>query len=159
MPSPRIRAFPWVPSVWMPLAQMPLSSAEKADRKALPAPVFDAVTEAYTAPETDTEIALARAFADVLGVERVGVTSSFFDLGGNSLSAMRLAARASDVLGVEVSVRDAFGAPSVREILRSNMVDTDNTHTLIVHESIAMLMMSLSAGRLVASKHGNMEYA
>ncbi|MCB1293515.1 MAG: amino acid adenylation domain-containing protein, partial [Gordonia sp.] len=106
-----------VPSVWMPLAQMPLSSAEKADRKALPAPVFDAVTEAYTAPETDTEIALARAFADVLGVERVGVTSSFFDLGGNSLSAMRLAARASDVLGVEVSVRDAFGAPSVRELI------------------------------------------
>jgi hypothetical protein len=54
---------------------------------------------------------------------------------------------------------DVSGAPSVREILRSNMVDTGNTHTLIVHESIAMLMMSLSAGRLVASKHGNMEYA
>ncbi|MFZ2238613.1 MAG: amino acid adenylation domain-containing protein, partial [Gordonia amarae] len=106
-----------VPSVWMPLAEMPLSSAEKADRKALPAPVFDSVAEQYVAPETDTETALAQAFADVLGVERVGVASSFFDLGGNSLSAMRLAARASDVLGVEVSVRDAFGAPSVRELI------------------------------------------
>ncbi len=54
---------------------------------------------------------------------------------------------------------DVSGAPSVREILRSNMVDTDNQHTLIVHESIALLMMSLSAGRLVDSKHGDMEYA
>lgn len=57
-------------------------------------PTFDSVAEQYVAPETDTETALAQAFADVLGVERVGVTSSFFDLGGNSLSAMRLAARA-----------------------------------------------------------------
>ena len=90
-----------VPSVDAAGADAPLSSAEGRPQGPPGAGVRRAVTEAYTAPETDTEIALARAFADVLGVEQVGVTSSFFDLGGNSLSAMRLAARASDVLGVE----------------------------------------------------------
>lgn len=56
-------------------------------------------------------------------------------------------------------VIDVSGAPEVREVLRSNMVDTDNSHTLIVHESIALLMMSLSAGRWVGGKHPSMEYA
>jgi FlaA1/EpsC-like NDP-sugar epimerase len=55
-------------------------------------------------------------------------------------------------------VIDVSGSQQVREVLRSNMVDTDNTHTLIVHEAIALLMMSLSAGRLVRSKHGTLEY-
>lgn len=53
---------------------------------------------------------------------------------------------------------DVTGAPHVREVLRSNMVDTGNTHTLIMHESIALLMMSLSAGRLLGGKHGDMDY-
>ncbi|WP_370681779.1 oxidoreductase [Comamonas sp. GB3 AK4-5] len=55
-------------------------------------------------------------------------------------------------------VIDVSGSHLVREVLRSNMVDTDNTHTLIVHEAIALLMLSLSAGRLVHSKHGTLEY-
>lgn len=54
---------------------------------------------------------------------------------------------------------DVTGAPKVREALRKHMVDTGNTHTLIMHERIALLMMSLSAGRLVSSKHGHQEYA
>ena len=47
----------------------------------------------------------------------------------------------------------------VRESLRSKMVETGNTHTLIMHEAIALLMMSLSAGRLVTSKHSDLEYS
>lgn len=54
---------------------------------------------------------------------------------------------------------DVSGSPKVREVLRSNMLDTGNSHTLIMHEAIALLMMSLSAGKLVDSKHGQMEYA
>ena len=54
---------------------------------------------------------------------------------------------------------DVTGAPKVRETLRKHMVETGNTHTLIMHERIALLMMSLSAGRLVGSKHGHQEYA
>ncbi|WP_040527713.1 condensation domain-containing protein, partial [Gordonia paraffinivorans] len=71
----------------------------------------------YVAPGSETEEVVAGVFADLLGVERVSVVESFFDLGGNSLSAARLAARASAALDVEVSVRDVFDAPSVRELV------------------------------------------
>src|SRR5690606_1271336 len=54
---------------------------------------------------------------------------------------------------------DVTGAPKVREALRQHMVDSGNTPTLIMHERIALLTMSLSAGRLVGSKHGHQEYA
>lgn len=54
---------------------------------------------------------------------------------------------------------DVTGAPKVREQLRQYMVESHNTHTLIMHEHIALLMMSLSAGKLVGSKHGEQQYA
>ncbi len=104
-----------VPTVWVALDEMPLNTAGKVDRRALPEPEFEAVE--YMAPATAAEESVAAVFADLLGVERVSVTASFFDLGGNSLAAMRLVARVADVLGVQVSVRDVFDAPSVRELV------------------------------------------
>jgi FlaA1/EpsC-like NDP-sugar epimerase len=53
---------------------------------------------------------------------------------------------------------DVTGVPSVRETLRKHMVDTGNSHTLIMHERIALLMMSLSAKQLVCGKHDRLEY-
>jgi predicted homoserine dehydrogenase-like protein len=53
---------------------------------------------------------------------------------------------------------DVTGVPLVRETLRKHMVDTDNRHTLIMHERIALLMMSLSAKQLVRGKHDKLEY-
>ncbi|WP_062393759.1 non-ribosomal peptide synthetase [Gordonia phthalatica] len=106
-----------VPTVWMVLDDIALNSAGKLDRRALPEPDFGAVSEEFVEAEGESEAALAAVFAEVLGVDRVSVTESFFDLGGNSLSAMRLAARAGSALGVEVSVRDLFEAPSVRGLI------------------------------------------
>ena len=71
------------------------------------------------APVTPGEAALADVFAEVLGLDEVSVTASFFDMGGNSLSAMRLAARAADALGVAVSVRDVFAAPTIGLLAQS----------------------------------------
>ena len=102
------------PTAWVLLDEMPLNSAGKVDRRSLPEPELEAAE--YVAPQTDAERAIADVFAGLLGVEQVSVTQSFFDLGGNSLSAMRLMARVSDALGVEVTVRDVFDAPSVREL-------------------------------------------
>ncbi len=102
------------PTAWVSLDEMPLTSSGKVDRKALPAPVFEAAE--YVAPESEAEEILAGVFAGLLGLDRVSVVESFFDLGGNSLSAMRLVARASDALGVQVGIRDVFDAPSVREL-------------------------------------------
>ncbi len=106
-----------VPSVWMVVDDIALNTAGKIDRRLLPAPEFGVLEAEHVAPSGEAESAVAVVFADILGVERVSVAASFFDMGGNSLSAMRLAARAGDVLGVEFSVRDVFDAPSVRELV------------------------------------------
>ena len=62
---------------------------------------------------TPTEEAIAEVFAGVLGVERIGVDDSFFDLGGNSLVATRVVARVNAALGTEIGVLDLFEAPTV----------------------------------------------
>ncbi|MFC9981693.1 amino acid adenylation domain-containing protein, partial [Gordonia sp. NPDC127522] len=117
------------PSVWMPVEDIALNTAGKIDRRALPEPVFSAGE--YIEPADESEAAVAAVFADVLGLDRVSVTDSFFDLGGNSLSAMRLAARVGEVTGSEISVRDLFDAPSVRELARAS-ADLDAARAPIV---------------------------
>ncbi|WP_283957796.1 condensation domain-containing protein, partial [Gordonia sp. GAMMA] len=107
------------PTSWVVLDALPSNTAGKVDRKALPAPDFVAAERVL--PETDAEVAIAGVFADVLGLsaaDSVSVTDSFFDLGGNSLAATRLAARVSRMLGVPVRVRDVFDAPTVRDLAR-----------------------------------------
>ncbi|MFC0313716.1 amino acid adenylation domain-containing protein [Gordonia phosphorivorans] len=104
------------PSVWVLLDEVTLNSAGKLDRRALPAPDFDASQNEYVAPETDTERVIAEVLAEVLGVKRVGVREHFFELGGNSLTAMRLAARLEAVTGQSISIRVLMGNPTVRDL-------------------------------------------
>ncbi|MEU1428767.1 non-ribosomal peptide synthase/polyketide synthase [Nocardia sp. NPDC005746] len=102
-----------VPSLLVPMAQLPLNVNGKVDRRALPEPDFaDAVT-AYRAPETAAEEAVAAIFADLLDLEVVGADDDFFAIGGNSLIATRAIARIRETLGVTVDVRDFFERPTV----------------------------------------------
>jgi amino acid adenylation domain-containing protein len=103
-----------VPAQIVVLDEFPLTSSGKIDTKALPEPVF--VTTPFQAPQTDTEEIVAGIYAQVLGVERVGVDDSFFDLGGDSLSAMRLVAAINTALDAQLAVRTVFSAPSVRSL-------------------------------------------
>ncbi|WP_240199100.1 MULTISPECIES: non-ribosomal peptide synthase/polyketide synthase, partial [unclassified Gordonia (in: high G+C Gram-positive bacteria)] len=105
-----------VPSHVIALDEVPRTPAGKLDRRALPMPEFVTEPGEYVAPRTLTEEIVAGVFAEVLGVDRVGVTTSFFDLGGNSLSATKVTARVGAALGVRVGVRDLFDAPSVAEL-------------------------------------------
>ncbi|WP_460009873.1 amino acid adenylation domain-containing protein, partial [Mycobacterium avium] len=109
----------WLPEYMVPthivvLDEFPMTSSGKIDRKALPAPVF--ATTAFRAPQTPTEKILAGLFADVLSVDKVGADDSFFDLGGDSLSAMRLIAAVNTVLDTDLSVRAVFEAPTVAQL-------------------------------------------
>ncbi|WP_156746818.1 non-ribosomal peptide synthetase, partial [Mycobacterium sp. E2733] len=103
-----------VPSQIVVLERFPLTSSGKIDRKALPAPVFTAAP--FQAPQTPTEKIVAGVYAQVLGIERVGVDESFFDLGGDSLSAMRLIDSINKALDSRLAVRTVFDAPSVRSL-------------------------------------------
>ncbi|RZI95631.1 MAG: amino acid adenylation domain-containing protein, partial [Microbacterium sp.] len=105
-----------VPDALVVLDEMPLNSSGKVDRKALPAPEFAVDTAEFVAPRTPLEEIVATIFGDVVGVDRVSVDASFFDLGGNSLSATRVAARLSSSTGAIVGMRDLFEAPTVAEL-------------------------------------------
>ncbi|MBT3167094.1 amino acid adenylation domain-containing protein [Streptomyces sp. Vc74B-19] len=94
-----------VPSAFVALGRLPLGPTGKLDRKALPEPEF--LGEAYREPRTETERIVAAAYADVLGVERVGVDDDFFAVGGDSLRSIQVVARAR-ARGLDLTTREIF---------------------------------------------------
>ena len=104
-----------VPAAVVVLEALPLTANGKLDTRALPAPEYPDV-ERYRAPASAVEEILAGIYAQVLGLERVGVDDSFFDLGGDSLSAMRVIAAINTSPGCRLAVRAVFDAPSVAQL-------------------------------------------
>jgi natural product biosynthesis luciferase-like monooxygenase protein/amino acid adenylation domain-containing protein len=103
-----------VPSAFVSLESFPLTPNGKVDHSALPAPE-EARGEDFVAPGNEVERTLARVWADVLRRERVGLHDNFFDLGGDSILAVRLVARAHQA-GLSLTVPLLFTHPTVGEL-------------------------------------------
>jgi natural product biosynthesis luciferase-like monooxygenase protein/amino acid adenylation domain-containing protein len=100
-----------VPDAYVAMDALPRTPNGKLDRRALPAPRVD--EDAFVAPRTPTEEVVAGVWADVLGLERVGALDGFWELGGHSLLATRVMSRVEAALGVRLSLRALFEAPTV----------------------------------------------
>ncbi|MCC6858504.1 MAG: amino acid adenylation domain-containing protein [Bryobacterales bacterium] len=101
-----------IPSAFVRLDAFPLTPNGKVNRRALPAPE-GAVSGRYVAPRSQEEEIIAGIWASVLGVEKVGVTDSFFDLGGHSLLATQVVSRLRQAFQVDLPLRAIFEAPTV----------------------------------------------
>ncbi|HYG64727.1 MAG TPA: non-ribosomal peptide synthetase, partial [Thermoanaerobaculia bacterium] len=103
-----------IPAAWVKLDALPLTPNGKVDRAALPAPEGSAGAEVeYVPPSSPLEETLARAAAETLGVERVGMRDNFFDLGGHSLLATQLVSRLTQEHGLDVDLQMVFQAPDL----------------------------------------------
>jgi len=97
-----------VPAHFISLDALPLSANGKLDRRALPAPVAQVMDLKYRAPRNDHEALLCKLFAEITGVERVGIDDGFFALGAHSLLAMRLIARLRQEANLDLSLAKLF---------------------------------------------------
>jgi amino acid adenylation domain-containing protein/thioester reductase-like protein len=136
-----------VPAAVMVVQALPLTPNGKLDTRALPAPEY---TDAgrYRAPANAVEEILTGIYAEVLGVERVGVDDSFFDLGGDSLSAMRVIAAINTGLDADLAVRTVFEAPTVARLAPRIGADGGGLGPLVAVERPAVVPLSFAQNRL-----------
>ncbi len=117
-----------VPARVIPLTELPLTLNGKIDRSALPAPDAATINKEYEAPRNITEEKLANLWADLLGIERIGIHDNFFALGGHSLVAMQLVSRIMESMQVELPLDTLFNSPTIAglsETLSNSISATD----------------------------------
>ena len=119
-----------VPTAWFVLDEFPLNASGKLDRLALPEP--SAEVREFRAPETVVQEIVAGVFADVLGIDRVGLDDDFFALGGNSLLATQIVARLGKALDATIPVRTVFEASTVEQLAARAESHTDGGRTALV---------------------------
>ncbi|MGK2870419.1 MAG: amino acid adenylation domain-containing protein, partial [Mycobacterium sp.] len=135
-----------VPAAIVVLDDLPLTANGKLDTRALPTP--DYITGVYRAPSGAVEEILAGVYADVLGVERVGSDDSFFDLGGDSITAMRLIAAVNTSLHTNLAVRTVFEAPTIAELAPRIGEDAGRLEPLVAGERPTVIPLSFAQNRL-----------
>jgi acyl carrier protein len=109
-----------IPSAFVFLDALPLTTRGKVDRRALPAPdvVRPELQEAFVAPRSQSEELVAGIWTNVLGLEHIGVHDNFFELGGHSLLATRVVSRIQQEFNVDLKLIDFFKMPTIVELTK-----------------------------------------
>ncbi|HEX7332127.1 MAG TPA: amino acid adenylation domain-containing protein, partial [Pyrinomonadaceae bacterium] len=118
-----------IPAAFVVLEQLPRTSSGKVDRRKLPAPELmrPDLDEKYSAPESPVHQALADVWAEVLKLERIGIDDNYFDLGGDSIRSIQVAAKAQE-RNLNFKLQDLFSYPTIREL--STVVEvTESSNT------------------------------
>ena len=107
-----------IPATFIPMDSLPLTGMGKVDRRSLPSPDIErlALKTSFDEPRTPQESILAKIWADVLGRDKVGIHENFFDLGGQSLMAIRLVSEIEKTFGITISVAKLMRAPTVAQL-------------------------------------------
>ncbi|EDX71108.1 amino acid adenylation domain protein [Coleofasciculus chthonoplastes PCC 7420] len=106
-----------IPSAFVKLEALPLTSNGKVDRRALPkSEIEDTLSNKFIPPRNSTEAQLAAIWSSVLGIDNVGINHNFFELGGHSLLATQVISRIRQAFNVELPLRALFEAPTVAEL-------------------------------------------
>jgi acyl carrier protein len=149
-----------LPTAFVFLDALPLTLNGKVDRKKLPAPGASSglAGPAYSPPRDAIEEMVAEIWAEVLGLEKVGIHSNFFELGGHSLLALQVISRLSEAFLVEISVRSLFDSPTVAGVTRSltqvqiEAQDEDALELLSLVEHISEDDLKMEFGRRLPRK-------
>lgn len=107
-----------LPSAFVVLESLPLTSNGKVDRRALPAPdqVVHSASREVSGPRTEIEAILAEVWCQILGLETVGISENFFDLGGHSLLAIQIVTRVRDLFEIELPLAALFRGATVADL-------------------------------------------
>ncbi|PYP93124.1 MAG: non-ribosomal peptide synthetase [Candidatus Angelobacter sp. Gp1-AA117] len=135
-----------LPSWFMVLNSLPLTSSGKLDRKALPIPTNEnpGSEQEYFAPRTPVEEIVAAIFAELLQREQVGIFDHFFECGGHSLLAVQLASHLRETFQVEVSLRRIFEGPTVAGIAEALLEDEDERPRVQRRAELMVKLVSVS---------------
>jgi acyl carrier protein len=131
-----------VPALFVEIERLPLTPNGKVDRLALPAPDDGrpALERMFVAPKTPTELVLVDHWADLLGIARVGINDSFFEVGGDSLLGTRLVSRIYEEFDVRLPLRAIFERPTIAELAALiEQVVVTQTEDLTEEEAQALL--------------------
>ncbi|MCW3467113.1 non-ribosomal peptide synthase/polyketide synthase [Chitinophaga nivalis] len=106
-----------VPALWVILEEIPLTTNGKVNRKALPEPDADLLTDnEYVAPRTETEHQLVNIWQELLGIQRVGIHDNFFALGGDSIRVIKVVSKIASVLEKQVKVFEVYQAATIAQL-------------------------------------------
>ncbi|WP_346868751.1 amino acid adenylation domain-containing protein [Clostridium sp. UBA5119] len=107
-----------VPTYFVELEKMPLTTNGKIDRRALPEPNLDATLTEYEAPRNEVEETLVKIWGEVFGIQNIGINDNFFELGGHSLKATILMSKIHKELNKEISLKELFKVPTIKNLSR-----------------------------------------